>query len=207
RDQDAAYWLERFNPAPAPLDLPPPAANRTFAGAYRDYALPADLCQRLREFTRAQGTTLFTSVLSAFAALLSRHSERGDLVLGTSVAGRAGDGTDHLVGMLVRTLPLRVTVGAEHGFRELCDQVRDTLAAVIRFDTGRFDERWIDRLWADFQALLATLLAHPDTVLGELPLLSEEEQLRVRTLGHRELAFDETLHIHQALERHAAERP
>jgi amino acid adenylation domain-containing protein len=283
REPAKAYWLDRFTTLPAPLDLPPATADRTFAGAYRDYALPPELCERLRQFAREQGTTLFTSVLSAFAALLSRHSERGDLVLGTSIAGRAGDGTENLVGMLVRTLPLRVDVDSGHGFRELCDQVRgtfadglrhvdypyeeltaelrhsganpavhlydvlieferfgldagspfgpaaepldlslptavhalnimlgdqdDTLAAAIRFDTGRFDERWIDRLWADFQALLETLLAAPDTALRELPLLSDEEQLRVRLLGHRELAFDETLHIHQALERHAAARP
>jgi len=291
REKSAAYWLDLFDPVPAALDMPlsRTVSGRSFEGAYRNYALSRQLHQRLTEFTRARSTTLFITVLSAFAALLARHSEHGDLVLGTSIAGRDGEAVEQLVAMLVRTLPLRVGVDPEKGFCDLCGQVRTvfgdalrhldfpyedlvaelrrrganhsanlfdvlieyerfgvsgesgaggdigfgssarqldvslptsvhplnimlcdkdgTLAAAIRFDTARFNEQWVDRLWEDFQAMLAAMLDLLDCPLRELPLLSEREQLRVSTLGYRELRFDQTVLIHHAVERHAVEHP
>ena len=287
----AAYWLDRFDPFPAALDLPLPrgVSRRTFTGACRDYELPHYLCQRLVQFSKAQGVTLFTSTMSAFAASLSRHSEHGDLVLGTSIAGRDGGAVEHMVAMLVRTLPLRIAIDPILGFSDLCSQVRavfgealrhpdfpyenlvaelrrrgichssnlfdvlieferfgvleksaaascggfdatatpldvslptsvhplnimlaehdGTLTATIRFDTTRFDEKWVDTLWLDFQSLLEMMLDHPDSPLRELPLLSEGEQLRMRDLGYREFRFDETELIHRVVERHAAQEP
>ncbi|MGW2089826.1 amino acid adenylation domain-containing protein [Streptomyces sp. NPDC001880] len=292
RGRDAAYWLDTFAAAPAPLSLPTtggPAESREFSGAYRDYALPAHLWQRLKSFTRSRKGTTFTTVVSAFSAVLSRWSEGGEMVIGTSLAGRGKQSLEELVGMLVRTVPLRLSVDAEADFGNLFEHVRttvndalnhgdypyeelvrelqrrgisqkpdlfdvliefqqftgagqrpdgqpdtagvsvtpvevtletsvfplnimlaeqkETLQAAIRFDTGLFAPSVIDGIWAAFETLLESALTDPGTPLQKLPLLSADEELRVRTLGHRELEFDHTFQIHRAIEQHAMALP
>ncbi|MFE0041899.1 amino acid adenylation domain-containing protein [Streptomyces albireticuli] len=292
RERSAAYWLDTFASVPPALALPTRAGSaegRAYTGAYRDYTLPAPLWQRLTSFARSRGGTAFTSVVSAFAAVLARYSEHGELVLGTSVADRGDESLEQLVGMLVRTVPLRLSVDAEAGFDALYRQVRGTfgdglrhgdypyedlvrdlqrqgrthtpdlfdvlieferfagtgtgptealaatglgveqidvtletsvfplnimlaeqdgtLGAAVRFDTRLFDPATVDGLWEAFEALLDTALADPDAPLGRLPLLPAREELRVRTLGHRELEFDRGFQIHRAVEHFAATTP
>ncbi|GAA1247403.1 hypothetical protein GCM10009665_43010 [Kitasatospora nipponensis] len=296
----AAYWLDRFAQVPTALDLPvrPQSAEAgAFSGAYRGYRLSAPLWARLKEFAQQSGVTPFGALLGAFAAVLARFSEHGELVLGTSVAGRGRAEVEQTVGMLVRTVPLRLTVDAADGFAALVDQVRGTLGdalrhldhpyeelvqdlrqrqlihganlfdvliefeqfagpaaqptqssqplaaegpfgpdlratplpvtlgtsvfplnimlaevagtleGVIRYDTRLLDAQFADGLWEALDALLTAVLDRPQAALGRLPLLSEDEQLRVRTLGHREFAFDPALTIHRAIERTAALDP
>jgi amino acid adenylation domain-containing protein len=287
RERDAAYWLDAFASVPAPLSPPTtgaPVGNREFTGAYRHHALPAPLWRRLRDFTRDRKGTAFTSVVSALAAVLSRWSEGGEMVVGTSLAGRGEQSLEQLVGMLVRTVPLRLSVDAEAGFGDLFEHVRrtvtealahgdhpyeelvdelrrrgtlrrpdlfdvliefqrfagtgspdtaglevtpveatletsvfplnimlaereGTLQASVRFDTGLFDTATVDGIWTALETLLEHALADPGAPLRSFPLLSEEEELRVRTLGHRELGFDRSLQVHRAIERHALARP
>lgn len=291
RDASAAYWLARFEDTPPVIDLPlrTGVGGAAFSGAYRDYVLAEPLWERLKAYSQQEGGTVFVSLLSAFAALLSRYTEHGDMVLGTSVAGRNRESAEQLVGMLVRTLPLRLDVDASRGFSDLFDHVRSAfgdavrhpdylyeelvgelqerglapspqlfnvliefeqfadsglppldamagpdlavtrvemtletsvvplnimmagqagvLDVSIRFDTRMFDEHTIDQLWTSFTELLETMLDRPTEPLSHLPLLGEDEQLRVRTLGHREFAFESSVRIHHAVERFAVRTP
>ncbi|MFH8476842.1 amino acid adenylation domain-containing protein [Streptomyces sp. NPDC018000] len=134
RERDAAYWLDTFAAPPAALSLPTGAGlaeGPAFSGAYRDYVLPAPLWQRLKSFTRSRKGTAFTSVVSAFSAVLSRWSEGGEMVIGTSLAGRGKQSLEQLVGMLVRTVPLRLSVDEEAGFDDLFEHVRTTFNGAL----------------------------------------------------------------------------
>lgn len=287
----SAYWRDQYADIPAAIDLPVRSGvgGEAFSGAYRDYALPAGLWERLKQFARAEGGTVFTSVVSAFAALLARYTDEGDLVLGTSLSGRGKQSTEQLVGMLVRTLPLRLQVDDEAGFRDMVAQTRarftegarhgdypyeelvqelqrrglthashlfdvliefeqfagddeqalhamasdrlrvtsldvtlqtsvfplnimlaeqvGTLEAAIRFDTRLFDARTVDQLWDSFTGLLTAVMESPDAPLRQLPLLTGEEEQRVRTIGAHTFDFDASLKIHAAVERFARTHP
>jgi amino acid adenylation domain-containing protein len=128
RERAARYWLERFADLPPQLDLPTraDAAATAFRGSYRTYTLPDGLWPRIKQLSREEGGTAFGCVMSIFAALFAQYSERGEVVLGTSVAGR-GQQSEQLVGMLVRTVPLRVTVDPDASLRSLYATVRSTL--------------------------------------------------------------------------------
>lgn len=104
----------------------------SFVGAYRNYSLPHEQWQRLKSFSQAEGGTIFTSVLSAFAAVFSRYSTDGELVLGTSIAGRNRQSFEELVGMLTRMLPLRLRADGHSSFRELYELVRGTFGDALR---------------------------------------------------------------------------
>ncbi|HEU0079327.1 MAG TPA: condensation domain-containing protein, partial [Longimicrobiaceae bacterium] len=122
-----AYWRERLAGARAVLDLPvdrPRPAAPTHHGAVYPFELDAGTTGRLRALGRAEGATLFMVLLAAWDALLARYADAEDVVVGTSVAGRARPEVEGLVGFLVNTLALRADLSGRPSFRELLGRVR-----------------------------------------------------------------------------------
>jgi amino acid adenylation domain-containing protein len=123
------YWREHLRGAPALLTLPtdrPRPATRSHQGAVYYFDLPAPLLRRLEEFNRANGVTMFMTMLAGFAGLLSRYSGQDDLVIGTPVAGRTHPDLESMIGFFVNTLALRVSTAGAPSFRELVDRARET---------------------------------------------------------------------------------
>src|SRR5215213_1844948 len=112
----------------APLELPvdhPRAAVQSFRGARESVRLGAELTRELQELSRAEGVTLFMTLLAGFAALLWRYTGERDVVVGTPVANRGRREVESLIGFFVNTLPLRMQVGGEESFRETLGRVRE----------------------------------------------------------------------------------
>ncbi|MFF9346552.1 amino acid adenylation domain-containing protein [Streptomyces sp. NPDC014734] len=180
----SAYWLEQFADVPAGIDLPVRSGvgGEAFSGAYRDYALPDALWSRLKRFAQAEGGTAFASVVSAFAVLLARHTDRGELVVGTSLSGRGRPGAEQLVAMLVRTLPLRVRIDDEAGFRALFAQVRSRFTAGARHSDYPYEE-----LVQELQRRGHTSSAHLFDVLIEFEQFAGDDEQALRTMGNENL--------------------
>src|ERR1044071_3825715 len=128
-----AYWREQLQGAPAVLELPtdyPRPAVQSFRGATHPIQLSAELTEKLRQLSRAEGVTLFMTLLSAFSVLLSRLSGQDDVVVGTPIANRTRVETEVLIGFFVNTLVLRTKVESGESFQELLRRVREvTLGA------------------------------------------------------------------------------
>ncbi|MCA1371935.1 non-ribosomal peptide synthetase, partial [Bradyrhizobium sp. BRP14] len=87
----AAYWRDTLSGAPARLALPtdrPRPERQSFAGASVPVVIDQDLTRGLKRLSRQHGTTLFMTVLAAWAAVLSRLSGQDDLVIGVPSANR-----------------------------------------------------------------------------------------------------------------------
>ncbi|MFI2667803.1 non-ribosomal peptide synthetase/type I polyketide synthase [Micromonospora carbonacea] len=140
-DKDLAYWRAQLDPAPPTLVLPSDLARPALPSAAGESVfreLPAELARRVRRFSRAEGVTPFTTLLSAFGVLLSRFTGQDDLVVGTGTSGR-DERTAGLVGFFVRTLPLRLDLTGDPSFRELLARVRVTAADGYEHDRVPFD--------------------------------------------------------------------
>jgi len=66
----------------------------------------------LLSFARAQNVTLNTLAQLATAVMLSRLTDRDDVVFGTTVSGRDPElvGSEHMVGLFITTVPVRVAL-------------------------------------------------------------------------------------------------
>ncbi|MEL6601701.1 MAG: amino acid adenylation domain-containing protein, partial [Cyanobacteria bacterium J06614_10] len=119
-------WVSQLADAPAllklPTDFPRPAAQ-TFNGEIVRRTTSAQLSQQLQRFSQRHGTTLFTTLMSAFATLMHRYSQQSDLVIATPIAGRSHPDLEHLIGFFVNTLPLRIQLSEGDSFETLLDQV------------------------------------------------------------------------------------
>ncbi|GAB3159275.1 hypothetical protein GCM10027290_63980 [Micromonospora sonneratiae] len=126
RAADLRYWRKRLEPAPPrlvlPSDLPRPAVPSA-AGRSVFEVIPAELTDRIRQFSRSARVTVFTTLLTAFAVMASRFSGQRDFVIGTGVASRDERSAD-LVGFFVDTVPLRLDLHGDPTFTELAVRVQ-----------------------------------------------------------------------------------
>ncbi|MFF4707218.1 amino acid adenylation domain-containing protein [Streptomyces sp. NPDC001297] len=143
-DRHLDYWKGHLADAPLVLDLPtdrPRPRVPSFHGSALRIELPAELSRALRESSERSGVTLFASMLSGFAALLSRYSGQSDLVVGTGAANRRLAETERMLGMVVNTLPLRLDTSGSPGFENLRRRVNDVLV-----ETSDWQDVPLDRL-------------------------------------------------------------
>ncbi|QTL38237.1 amino acid adenylation domain-containing protein [Xenorhabdus budapestensis] len=123
------YWRTMLADAPVLLDLPtdrPRPSEQSFAGHVLPINLDAELTSALKRLSEQHGVTLFMTLLSAWAVVLSRLSGQTDIVIGTPSAGRNRQEVEPLIGFFVNTLALRMGVSGELTVAELLAQVRET---------------------------------------------------------------------------------
>ncbi len=147
--RDEAFWRPRLAGFTAPhhLEVPglPPAPN---AAGHRAVTVELDAgsSTALRAAAAAEGVTLNSAVLAAWAVQLSRWTRETDVVFGTTTAGRevTVSGVERAVGLFINTLPIRLAVDgkesvadfwrtAQRHQQELYPFEHSSLAAVQRW--------------------------------------------------------------------------
>lgn len=88
------------------------------------FEIPADLTRQLKALSHEAGTTLFMTLLAAFATLLYRYSSQTDIVIGSPVANRNRHEFETLVGFFVNTIVMRLDLSNTPRFIELLNQTR-----------------------------------------------------------------------------------
>ena len=127
------YWQESLRGAPELLSLPtdrPRPAQASYRGDSVPVVLDESLSEGLRQLSQRHGTTLFMTLYSGFAVLLSRLSGQSDVVIGTPVANRPRVELEELIGLFVNMLALRCRINGQTAVGELLQEVkRQTLSA------------------------------------------------------------------------------
>ncbi len=139
----AQYWRDTLSGAPARLALPTDRARpaqQSFAGASVPVVIDADLTRGLKRLSRQHGTTLFMTVLAAWAAVLSRLSGQDDLVIGVPSANRGRREIEELIGFFVNTLALRVDLSGEPSVSQLLERTRRTALAAQEHQDLPFEQ-------------------------------------------------------------------
>ncbi|MFC4047938.1 amino acid adenylation domain-containing protein, partial [Dactylosporangium siamense] len=136
-EAQVGYWRDRLADAPTlelPADRPRPPVRST-EGAAIGFAVPADVVDGLRAVARNADASMFMTVLSAFAVLLSRYTGQDDILIGTPIANRNRAEIEGLIGFFVNTLVLRTELSDDPTFVELLGRVRgETLRAYAHQD-------------------------------------------------------------------------
>ncbi|MGW3076084.1 non-ribosomal peptide synthetase [Kitasatospora sp. NPDC001132] len=135
RDRGLDFWTRELADAPREVTLPGlarPRAERRHRGGQLRQSIGADLAERLRERSKADGHTPFSTLLALFAELLRRHSGHRELVIGTAVGNRP-EGFEGTVGMFVNTVPLRLRLDPTAPGTEAVDEVTDVLLRALPY--------------------------------------------------------------------------
>jgi hypothetical protein len=132
------YWKKQLEGAPQAVELPfrrVRPATQSFHGRTEYFVLDRKVTAGLKELSQSCGSTLFMTMMAAYACLLSRYTGREDIVVGSPVANRNRTETEPLIGFFVNTLALRFDLSGDPAFRELVNRVRGvTLDALSHQD-------------------------------------------------------------------------
>jgi amino acid adenylation domain-containing protein/thioester reductase-like protein len=121
------YWKQQLAGIPPLLELPadrPRPARQSFRGGKVSFKLDLELTQQLSALSQKSGTTLFMTLLAAWATLLLRYSGQEDIVVGSPIANRTSRETESLIGFFVNTLVLRLPLQDNPSFVALLKRVR-----------------------------------------------------------------------------------
>ncbi|WP_232668740.1 non-ribosomal peptide synthetase [Pseudonocardia sp. TRM90224] len=131
------YWRSALAGAPAALDLPfarRRPARPTGRGDTVAHEFPSTLDAAVDRLATAAGTTTFTVVFAALAAVMHRFTGEPDVVIGTPAAVRDHAQLEDVIGCFVNPLALRLQSAGDLSFGELVQRAH---AAV----TGGFAHR------------------------------------------------------------------
>jgi len=121
------YWQRTLADAPSFLELPTDRhrpAEQDYTGAFIRMELDEHLTTSLKILSKRHGVTLFMTLMTGWAALLSRLSGQTDLVIGTPVANRTRAELDPLVGFFVNTLALRLDLSGNPTITRMIERVK-----------------------------------------------------------------------------------
>ncbi|MFJ4570444.1 amino acid adenylation domain-containing protein [Streptomyces sp. NPDC088846] len=198
------YWRGRLADS-TPTELPtarPRPPVRDWRGAAVPLSVPVPLAAGLRELSRVHGVTLYTTLLAAFQALLSRYTGRDDITIGTVVSERTRPELQGLIGYGINSLVMHGSWRGEPSFTELLAGARDTVLGAFDHQETPF-ARLVDELSPArdtsrtplFQ-IAFTLHEAPDGAL-DLPGID----VRVTELPWRTAKFDLALQVEETADQ------
>ncbi len=252
------YWKRKLGHEPPELDMPtdrPRPAIPSWRGARVPVELSRQLTDELAALGRANGATLFMTLMAAFQLLLHRYTDQYRIAVGTPTSGRAHHRLQKLIGSFVNTVLLCSELAENPQFSDYLRQARDTcleayahqdlpfellvaelqpersadrnpmfqamfvlkpappearrcceleigpmdvdpgkamldldlelfdtkggITGTLTYSTDLFDAGTMKRLVRSFETLLRSILREPESPVGALPLLHEDERRRV----------------------------
>ncbi|MDN4018465.1 condensation domain-containing protein, partial [Zwartia panacis] len=147
-EQKIARAKARLADAPESLSLPldhPRQATRARRAGYLSFELSVELTQALSALAVRQGATLFALLLGAYGATLARIANQSTVVIGSPVSGRSHVETESLIGFLVNTLAIPVSIDATCDGIELIARAKKSVEEAL-IDQDLPFERLVDGL-------------------------------------------------------------
>lgn len=131
----AAFWQHQLVPPLPVLELStdhPRTMAPAFPGARHRFALTATITRQLKHLAQQEGATLYTVLLTLYAALLNRLACQDEVLIGTPVAGRMHAEGANTVGYLVNSVVIRTPFDAEQPFSEAVAAMRSRVLNALR---------------------------------------------------------------------------
>ena len=129
RETQLQYWSNQLQNAPQTLQLPTDHTRpsiQTHRGRNHTVTINQQTTQQIQKLSGQTGTTIFMTLLAAFATLLYRYSGQTDILIGSPIANRHHVEIEPLIGFFVNTLVLRTQIEQNSTFTQLLSQVRET---------------------------------------------------------------------------------
>ncbi|OMC26150.1 non-ribosomal peptide synthetase [Mycobacterium colombiense] len=123
-----AAWREVLEGFDTPTLVGPSGRMALGPRGVAEFHVSAETSRLLGELARSCRTTVSTVLQAAWAQLLMWLTGQHDVVFGTAVSGRPTElaGSEAMVGLLINTVPVRATIGAETTIADLLDQLQRT---------------------------------------------------------------------------------
>jgi amino acid adenylation domain-containing protein len=153
------YWKQQLEGRLPALELPtdrPRPAVQSSNGSWEPVDISPALVDRLKQFSKAEGVSLFMTMLAAFNVLVHRYTRQDDILIGTPTANRSQPELEKLIAFFVNPVVMRSDLSADPVFKDFVGKVRTTALGAISHQDIPFD-RLVEEL-------------HPERDLSRNPL-------------------------------------
>jgi amino acid adenylation domain-containing protein len=133
-ERSGQYWSQQLAGELPVLNLPtdrPRPPVQTFQGATHSFSFTPELTERIKELGKAEGATMYMSLLAAFQILLYRYSGQEDILVGSPMSGRSRPEFSGVVGDFINMVVLRANLSENPSFREFLGRVRQTVLEAL----------------------------------------------------------------------------
>ncbi|MGE8391444.1 amino acid adenylation domain-containing protein [Pseudomonas sp. BIGb0427] len=142
-DRQLQYWQQQLGSEHFFTTLPASGSGAS-ADQQQDcevyeFALEQGLSERLRQFAKAQGLTLYMLLLAGFALVVSQRCGAARVRLGTDVANRNHAGVEEMVGFFVNQLVLQLSVDQQQTIGSFLASCRTTVIGASDHQDLPFD--------------------------------------------------------------------
>ena len=136
-------WHEHLQGLSGVLGLPTdrrrPAMPSGDGAEYR-FSLSPELSEKVIQFTRSQGVTLYITCLAAFKVLMARYSNQEDIVVGTPFSFRGEqEELGDVIGCFMNTLPVASIIDQDMSFNSLLASIKKTMLFAYEHQDVPFD--------------------------------------------------------------------
>ncbi|OBB91076.1 non-ribosomal peptide synthetase [Mycobacterium sp. 852002-40037_SCH5390672] len=133
RSAAQAVWHEVFDGFDSPSLVGPSGRLALGLRGMESFQVSAETTKALGELARSCSTTVSTVLQAAWAQLLMWLTGQHDVAFGTAVSGRPTElaGAESMVGLLINTVPVRATIGAETTIADLLDQLQSAYTKTL----------------------------------------------------------------------------
>ena len=124
------YWkkqLDSYENINLLTDYPRPL-KLDYKGNNISFSLDKKLSKALRDTAKRLGVSLYTLLLSCYYLMLRSYTNQNDIVIGTPIANRNYPQVQHLIGLFVNTLALRINM---HNSFKLTEFIKELGEQVI----------------------------------------------------------------------------
>lgn len=135
------YWREQLAGELPVLNLPtdrPRPAVQTYRGSLYSFKLSETLTARIKKLAKAEGATLYMTLLAALQVLLHRYSGQDYILVGSPIVGRDRAEFEGIVGYFINPIVLRGNLSGNPSFREFLAQIRQTVLGALEHQTYPF---------------------------------------------------------------------
>jgi amino acid adenylation domain-containing protein len=137
-----AYWRRTLSGPLPKLELSgdhPRPPSPSYRGSMEMFTLSREVTEALKAFSRAEGATLYMTLLAAFKAMLFRYTGQEDLLIGGVTDLRRRPELEQLMGFFLNAVVLRTRPSADLTFRNYLAQVRTCVLGALDAGEAPFD--------------------------------------------------------------------
>jgi len=133
-ESELGFWKDYLGGELRQLALPFDRNRPTepsLEGKLSRFDLTAEETEKLRALAKAEKASLFMTLMSAFAAFLSRITGETDVLIGSPIANRDREEIREAIGFYTNTVVFRSDLSGEPTFRQLLGKARDRVLGVL----------------------------------------------------------------------------
>ncbi len=141
--RNVEYWKKQLEGELPVLVLPtdrPRPPRISHKGSMECFQIPLELIEQLRELSKAQGVTLYMTLLATFKTLLFRYSGQEDLIVGGAADARRRPELERVMGYFLDTIPIRTRPNPRKKFSEFLQEVKDSVLGALSAADVPFDQ-------------------------------------------------------------------